>query len=624
MTNDNLMRLNLVFKKVFALHQAGKINEAIEGYLSLVESFPYDSRLQYLLGTAASQVGKYDLALLWLNRSLDGAPNNPQAHNNLGVTLNSINQPYEAIESYDRAIALNPDYAEAFYNKGNTLKDIGKLNDALESYDRAIALQSDHFDAYNNRGFVFQKLNLLDEALKNYDKAIAIKPDYAETLNNYGAALKSLGQFNNAVNAFKRAIEIAPKYAQAHNNLGVTLNSINQPYEAIESYDRAIALNPDYAEAFYNKGNTLKDIGKLNDALESYDRAIALQSDHFDAYNNRGRILKELNQFDKALESYDRAIALKPDYAEALLNKSIVQLLLGNFKEGWENYEWRWSGSSLKGDKRNFNQPLWTGNKPIQGKTILVYGEQGLGDIIQFSRYIPLLHQLGSKIIFEVPESLLSIMKCLDKYCTLITTGKPLPDFDTYTPLMSLPLAFKTEISSIPSASSYLQIDEAIKNNWTRKLGPRKRMRIGLAWAGNSINENDKRRSINFELFRTLFNLPLDFYSLQKECLESDKIIMNSISNFYNHQKDLYDFSDTAALIHHLDLVISVDTSVAHLAGALGKNVWILIPFSPDFRWMTKRSDSPWYPNATLFRQPQIYNWKNLIEEIKTLLSSLV
>ena len=452
-------------------------------------------------------------------------------------------------------------------------------------------------------------------ALENYDRAIALNPNYPEAYNNRGVVLVDLRRLAQALESYDHAIALNPNYPEAYNNRGAVLQNLKRPDEALASCDRAITLKPDFANAYNNRGIILRDLKMPDQALANYDRAIALEPDYAEAYTNRGNVLRDMRVLDEAQASYDRAIALKPDYASSYFNKSLLKLLTGDFREGWQLYEWRWKGF-LKNFVRGFVQPLWLGDQPIAGKTLLIYAEQGLGDFIQFCRYAIMAESLGAKVVLEVREPLVLLISALQGNFTVIGKGNLLPHFDLHCPVMSLPLAFKTTVANIPSRVPYLNVDQHKQIEWQRKLGNKTKLRVGLVWSGSTDHTNDYNRSIPLQILEPLLQLPIEFHSLQKDIQPDDVSVLSRLTQIHSHQAELNNFSDTAALIQEMDLVISVDTSVAHLAGAMGKLVWILLPLAPDFRWMLDRTDSPWYPTATLFRQSAIDGWPNVVSEV--------
>jgi tetratricopeptide (TPR) repeat protein len=605
-------------------------------------------------GNALQQLKRLDEALISYDRAIALRPDYAEAYCNRAHALRSLNRLEEALDSYDRAIGLKSDYAEAYFYRGSILRDLNRPDQALASFGRVIALRPDHADAhfeyanlllglnrldeavasydraivlhpedsqaYCSRGVALQRLGRLDEALSSYDRAVALDPDYAEAYRNRGVALQGLKQFEEALASFDRVVALKPDDAEAYCNCCTVLQDLNRFDEALKSCDHAIALNPDYAEAYYDRGNILRGLERLDDALESYDRAIALKPDYAGVYSNRGTVLQGLKRLDEALADYDCAISLKPDLVDAHWNKSQVKILIGEYLEGWNLYEWRWKTTQFANFQRHYNKKLWLGGLSIINKTLIVYREQGLGDYIQSIRYALLAEQAGARVILEVPAPLMSLVSTLKGNFTLVETGAPLPEFDYHCPVMSLPLAFKTTVETIPAQIPYLFADEAKKKQWRKNLGEKTKPRIGLVWSGTSNHRNDHNRSFPLRQLSDLLDLPFEFHSLQKDVRAVDIDALEEFSQVHQHQDDLLDFSDTAALVDAMDIVISVDTSVAHLAGAMGKSLFVLLPFAPDYRWMLDRSDSPWYPTARLFRQPALYDWDSVIAEVKLVL----
>jgi len=380
---------------------------------------------------------------------------------------------------------------------------------------------------------------------------------------------------------------------------------------------RGQLLQPDLAEVLSNRGITLHELNRYDEALASYDRALVLQPDYATALNNRGINLYDLKRYDEALASYQRALALRPDYAEAHWNEALLRLLTGDYSHGWAKYEWRWKKESMAPVKRNFPQPVWLGGDAIDGKTILLHSEQGFGDTIQFCRYVPLVAARGAHVILEVERPLQQLMTTLAGATQVIAKGDPLPDFEVHCPLLSLPLAFGTRVETIPSGPPYLRAPAQSLMNWDTRLAPQRRPRIGLAWSGNAAHQSDRQRSISLRTLLPLLDTGATFVSVQKDVNAADAGVLTERGDILHFGDALGDFSDTAALISNLDLVISVDTSVAHLAGALGKPVWVLLAYAPDWRWLLDRDDSPWYPTARLFRQDASRAWDGVIVRVQ-------
>ncbi len=607
--------------------QESRAQEAAQLLGRAVAARPDSASAHANLGNVFLGLKRFEEAIASYDRALQIRPDNAMVHSNRGIALNALAQFDAAVASFDHAIALKPAFAEAYCNRGNALQELKRNEAAVASYERAIALKPDFAAAFCNRGNALQNLEQLDAAVTSYERAIALKPDYAEAYSKLGNAHQALKQHEAAVASYDRAIALKPHSAEVHYNRGIALQALKQHEAAIASYERAVALKPDFAEAHTNRGNALHELRQHAAAVACYDRAIALKPDFAEVHYNRGIALEALRQLDAAVDSYDRAISIKPSYADAYWNKSLALLLRGDFKNGWKLHEWRWGTDSLKMSMRGFAQPLWLGEEAIAGKTILLHAEQGMGDAIQFCRYARLVTDLGARVILEAPVPLLSLFTTLDGVSQLVAHGSALPPFDRHCPLMSLPLALKTEVSSIPAPIAYLRPDPAKRGRWQQKLGEKNKLRVGLAWSGGfrrfrpELWDLNERRNINLAKLAPLRNERIDYYSLQKGLpAESDLARMKELAwngpEIIDYTSELHDFSETAALIDNLDLVISVDTSIAHLAGALGKPVWILNRFDTCWRWLLDRDDSPWYPTARLYRQERAGDWDGVVERI--------
>ena len=577
-------------------------------------------------GVALHQQGRFAEAELIYRDVLQQDPTSFEAMHLLGVIALQTRKPQQAVELIGKAIALNPAVPTAHCNLGSALTGLQRHAEALASFDKAIALKADLADAHGNRAAALIALKQYEQALASCDRAIALKPDYAEAHNNRAHALNALKRHEEAVASCDRAIALRSNYPEALNNRGNALNALGLHTDAIASYDKAIAFAPKYAEAYNNRGNALYHLGRAEEAASSYELAIAVRPNYAEAYNNRGNALTSLQRCEPALASYDQAVALKPDYADALFNKSVLLLLMGRLAEGWRLYEWR-NKKANPIAARDYRQPLWLGDTDIAGKTILLTEEQGLGDTIQFCRYAPLVEQRGARIILEMPPQLMRLVAGLAGVAQVVETGRPLPAFDLHCPLLSLPLAFKSELATIPAAIPYLNADPDQSRAWKDRLGAKTKLRVGLVWAGgirpNQPVSVNQRRNIPLAKFAVLNNPNVDFYSLQKgqpgEAELADlKHNRWSGPDIADLTGAIGDFADTAAFIDNLDLVITVDTATAHLAGALGKPVWILNRFDTDWRWLLDRTDSPWYPTAKIYRQDTPGDWDGVLQRVKT------
>ena len=504
----------------------------------------------------------------------------------LGILASQMRQHDAAIALFRRAILLRPGLAQAHHNLGNALRDQGKLQEAFESYRRAIGLKPDFPEPYCNLGNILLGNGQLQDAIDIFQAAIAIRPDSAEVLCNLGYALKEAGRFSDAIAACRQSIALSPFNPEAYTNLGSALQANDQIEQAIAAHQQAIALRPSYAQAHNNLGSALTDAG----------------------------------EFDEALVQFSKAVQLRPDLPEAHHDLALALLSHGDFERGWEEYQWRWKCRSFSTPSRIFAQPQWDG-APFRDRTLLLYAEQGLGDAIQFVRYLPMVAEQGGQIVLECPplmgQVFQSLVQTIKADCAIVSQGDALPRFDLHCPLLSLPLIFKTMLSTIPSRQPYLFPDPQRINSWRKRLESSGRdLKVGLVWAGSPRFKRDRYRSLSLDRLAPLTDVPrVTFYSLQKGPAASQ-------AKFPPPGMKLIDWTDefilfnNDALIASLDLIISVDTAVAHLAGALGRPTWVLLPFAADWRWMLHRTDSPWYPTMRLFRQTTRCDWDSVVDRV--------
>ena len=536
-----------------------------------------------------------------------------------GLALHLQGQLTKAQAIYEHVLTIEPDHFDALQLLGTLLLDTKQFVQALDLLTSALQMNPNHAASYSNRGNALLALQRFEEAITSFDSAIGLNPDLAQAYSNRSNALQELQRFNEALVSCDQAISLKPDYAEAYSNRGNALQALQRVEEAIASFDSAIRFKPDYADAYFNRGNALQALQRFEEAIASFDGAISLKPDYEQAYSNRGNALQALQRFEQAIASYQHAIAINPDCADAHWNLSLCYLLGGNFKEGWQEYEWRWKSkeSSKTAGVRSFSEPRWLGEKTLKEKTILLYAEQGLGDTIQFSRYVPLVAQLGAQVILEVQRPLVNLLMNVEGLSQILAKGDSLPAMDYQCPLLSLPLAFKTELDSIPALSQKITGDSAKIIQWQTTLGVKTKPRVGLVWSGSVTHKNDHHRSIT--LCQLLPYLPshIEYVCLQAELRDVDIELIAQQPGIQYFGDALEDFTDTAALCELMDLVISVDTSVAHLSAALGKKTWVLLPHTPDWRWQLERSDSPWYPSIQLYRQPSIGDWTSVLEKVK-------
>jgi len=514
-------------------------------------------------------------------------------------------------------IALRPYHFDAHHLIGIIRAKQGDYADAINFITAALRENPNSAEAQCNLGVVLWRLERHEDALMCFEKALTIKPNYAEAFFAQGSVLKALGRHDQALENYDRAVAIRPNYLEALNNRGNVLRMLDRYHEALESYDEVLASKPDNVYALNNYGVTLVDLNMYQEAMASYDKVLAIKSDDALTLKNRGVALGLLNRHDEAIASYDKALTIKSDDAEVHFFKGMACLLMANFANGWEEYEWRWKTKETIVLKRDFAQPLWLGQESLSGKTILLHPEQGFGDTIMAARYVPRIAKMGAKVILEVAAPLKSLLSQIQGVSEIVAKGEALPVFDVHCPLMSLPLACSTTLESIPVEVPYLAAPQDRIAEWGRRLGDAQVPRIGIVWSGNQHHKNDRNRSISLQNLSALCSPDFQLVSLQKELREGDEDYLREHPYIQHFGEQVRDFADTAALISLMDLIVSVDTSVAHLAGAMGKPVWILLSYSPDWRWLLDREDSPWYPTARLFRQPAIGDWDSIVTRVR-------
>ncbi|CAM2138740.1 Tetratricopeptide repeat protein [Pararobbsia alpina] len=570
-----------------SLHQQGRIGEAIERYQGLLAVHPELHAIWMLLGMACLQTGQMDGAVHALERSVLLHPANPIARASLGNALQALGRHAQAIEQFDRALILAPDHLDALFNRGVSLDAIERPDAALESYRAVLARQ----------------------------------PMHPGALNNGGEALRKLGRHGEARAVFDAAINLYPDHIDLRLNRGTTAFEAGDASAALADFDALLARVPDHAVALNNSGNVLHAIGAHAQALARFDRALAVQPAYVRAWLNRANTLQALMRLDEAQAAYEQARRLAPDSPEVQWNASHLALLRAQYASGWRDYEARWQTGARFDTRRHTTLPRWLGDTDLHGKRILLWHEQGLGDTIQFCRYAMLVAARGAHIVLEVQAPLKRLIAASLPQIEVIATGEDVGPCDAAIPLMSLPFAFGTDASSIPEAQAYLTADPVTVRRWETRLAARERgPRIGLAFSGNATHNNDRHRSIPAEYFTSLSEVA-DLYVIQKDVREQDAQTLSAHPAIRYPGTELGDFADTAALIAALDLVVTVDTSVAHLAGALGKPVWVLLPTLPDWRWELERKDTPWYRSAQLIRLPRDGGWPAVIAGVRERLS---
>jgi len=649
--------VSALLPQALALHQAGDLAQAELLYRQILAHQPHHANVLYLLGLIRYRNDCAAEALSLFDQAIAVNPDYAVLYYDRAIVLRALNRDEDALASYDSAIALKHDYPKAHFNRGSLLEALERFDEALVSYDHARSLQPNLVEAHIKHGLLLKQLNRHQAAIVSFDRALAVtadlpevqlrraqclmaleryedavpgldyvvtvQPSWTEAHLELGNSLLALARHDQALQSFKAILALEPDHFAAHYNYGLALETLNHNEAALLHYDQAIALNSDYAPAHNNRGNVLQDLLRYDEALLSFDRALSVQADSLGALVNKGNLLVALNRCEEALPYYHKAQAISPDFVEANFNEGLCHLKLGNFHEGWPKHEWRlqhqkFNGASLS---QRFQQPLWLGVENLAGKTILLHAEQGFGDTLQFCRFARELAGQGAEVVLEVQPALQTLMKGLQGVRQVVSKGSALPAFDYHCPLLSLPLALQTTLASIPADTAYIFSQPDKVALWHQCLGQKHSPRVGLTWSGNKIHKNDHNRSMPLTLMLTLALENWQIFSLQKELRPADQATLNEHPILQHFGDQLDDFSDTAALIEVMDLVISVDTSVAHLAAAMGKPVWLLLPFNADWRWLLERDDSPWYPTMHLFRQKSSGAWDEALLRVKVALA---
>ena len=645
-----------LFKQALALHQAGRLEEAAPLYERLkLATGAHDFDVLHMLGvlraqqgrhtesldligaalriknqsssalsnyaTALAALGRWPDALVYSDRALAINPAHRGALKNRADSLVALKRPGEAIESYSKAIETNSNLPDALNGRGNALRALGRLDEALADYDSALAMEPRLADAHYNRGFVLFDLDRYDAAIAAFDRALALRPGDAVALNQKGVALRRLRRWDEAIRSYDAALAAAPDYAEALNNRGCAYHDMKRYKEALASFEMSLACDPGNAKTLNNRGTALQKLGHLETALQSYDASLEIGPDDPETLTNKGVVLRDMECHGEALSAFDRAIAADPQYANAHWNKAVSKLLLGEFDEGWRLYEWR-KKLPLPVEARSYDRPLCTDAENMKGKTVFVYTGQGLGDTIQFYRFANALHDRGAKVILSVQDTLVRLLKN-SSGSVQIVGARAMPDlFDCHIPLPSLPLALKCGSDLRAAAVPYIQPESARAAHWKERIGPNG-FRVGIVWQGAA--GRDDRRAIPLTAFDPLSDIPgVRLISLQKgagrEQLDARPRIERPDGPFDDGPDG---FIDTAAIIHGLDLVITLDSAVAHLAGAMGRPVWVALQRVPDWRWLLRRPDSPWYPGMRLFRQHTAGDWSHPFSQMAEALDEL-
>jgi tetratricopeptide (TPR) repeat protein len=559
-----------------------------------------------------------------LYRTILASPQgHPVASYGFGMLCASQGRHQEAVDAYRHAIAIRPDFVDAYINLGTTLLTVGKPQEALALYQQAISISPDNVLALGNIGKALQDMGRIEEAIEAYHTALVRDPTSSFVHVNLGSVLLERQSWDASETASRRAITLAPDNPLAHANLATALMHQGRREEALAACHQAVALRPEGVAAFASLGGAMLELGEFPEAVTLCRRAIALDPTQPDAYFNLSHAFKSMNHMEDAALAARQAIAIRPDAADYHFHLAHILLLQGDLKAGWIEYDWRWKLPDfawIAGLRGALSRPRWNG-EDIRGKTILIYTEQGLGDIILFARYLPLVMRAARRVIVAVHPPMRRLLATIDGLTVVPITDRPLPDFDVHCPLLSLPRAFATRLDSIPAEVPYLHSDSIEQARWDKRIGG-DALRVGIVWAGNPATKRDYFRSPGQTSMAPLFSIPgVDFIALQVG--GSDATVLPP--NVLDLGRELTDLTDTAAIMSGLDLMISSCTAPLHLAGALGVKTWAMIPFAPYFPWLLERTDTPWYPNMRLYRQEQPgRDWSGVVARIATDLSAEV
>lgn len=629
-----------------------KYEEAKKNTQRVIELNPKNASAWMNLGIIEQELNNFDMSIQSFNKAIEIDPLYFHAYNNRGILFCELGEYQKGIENFEKSLELQPDLLEAILNKADALKELKNFNEALKcinqalsiknlahetwfkkgdilhkmlryeeaikAYDKAIELNNNFAEAFCNKGFTLFTLELYEEAIAECNKALEIKKIFPEAWVNIAVSYIGLKKYETALEYCEKALAVSENFIEALNSKGLCYFNLKQYHKANEIFDRILEIKKDFVEAMENKGNTLHLLKEYDEALILYDNAIKTQKNYYKVWNNKGLLLhtfghlKDKKYFNQAKECYDEAIKINPSFADAYWNKSLSQLTLGEFEEGWQNYEYRFK---LENSKPQFSDiPRLKDLNNLTNKRILIWSEQGLGDTIQFSRYIYKILEFGAKITFDTSKTLSSLMS-RQFNCTINETGQSLvrSNFDFQVPLLSLPMLFNTKLNNIPFNNFYLKSSKIKDEEWSKKLKiTKQKLNVAITCAGNPKYIADSERSANLEIFYPLVN-KVNLFLIQKEVKSADENFLKRYPQINFIGKDIDNFDDLASVIQNMDLVISTDTSIPHLAAALGKKVFILLGKIVDWRWMLNTKTSPWYTSAILLRKK--FNSKNKTED---------
>ncbi len=628
-----------IFTRCRQAMEAGDLTAAEGLARSLLLDPTSDADAWHLAGVIAGRRGDHGEAERRLGKAVVLQPENAAAWVQRGQALRVQGRHEEALRSYDRALIQDPGRIEALHGRGHVLASMERPEEAISAYTRALAIMPDSADILIGKGNVLFTLRRYDEALACYDQALVHAPAEggpgrrdpgtradirAHAFYFRAEALRELERLEDALEGFEQALTLKPDYFEALLGRGRMMMRLREAEEALASYDAAIRLRPEDVRAHEYRSSALRDLNRLDDALAAAKDAVALAPEDASALTGLAHTFRALGRLDDAAATYARVVELHPKMDAMRFNHAVCLLSKGDYEQGWVEYEDRWTIDNMRKRKPKLRQPLWLGNEDIAGRRILLWAEQGQGDALHFCRYVPMVADLGATVVLGVASHLRALMSSLRGVSDVVDHNDVSPIFDRQCPLMSLPLVFGTTLDTVPASVPYLTVPAGHLVQWRDRLGPRRDFRIGVVWTGNPKHMNDRNRSVGLDMLQPLAALGRPLYCLQRVLRPADIPAFAQFGNIQFFGPELTDFSETAALIMQMDLVIAVDTSVAHLAGALGKPVWLMLPFAPDWRWLLGRDDTPWYPTMRLYRQPRLGDWASVVARLRDDLAALL
>jgi len=627
---------------VLTLLEQGDLKKAEQVCKEVIEKTPTSFDAHQLLGAIFLHKEEFLNAINFFDRSIKIDDSQAVVWSNRALALMGINQYEDALSSVNQALELNPNFVDAIYNKANILSKVGRFNEALIYIEGYLKLKPMQYLGWSFKAKIHIALKQLDYAINSYQEALRLEPNSLEVLVNLGMALSDNNLFEESLNYFDKALLLHPNFWQALQNKAVSFDRMGKFDKARECVKEALRVNPDAEDALLNLGIICQKLDLLDESLHSLNRLIQLNQKNAIYYFNRGVTFERLNRFDEAFNDYEKAIELHPDasFVNPRWNRALGLLCTGDLKRGWKEYESRFDLAHMENMPfhRAFRNKVWDGDpKKIKGKHFMVLAEQGLGDTIQFSRYVRYLIEMGAKVSLVVQKPLMNLFKSFIYPVELFSADQLYPEFDYYCSMMSLPYLLGGSVDGISTDINYLKADSEKVKEWKIRLGPKGRevKRVGLVWSGGFRSSTpelwmvNKRRNIELAKLKNLKTDGVEFHSLQVGELPESELLSLYLQNWggpeiINHAQFLTDFTETAALLENLDLLISVDTSTPHLAGVLGRPVWLMNRFDTCWRWMLHRTDTPWYPNLRIFRQPSPGNWDAVAEDIKVALNTFI